>query len=82
NLAYSWNPPKDLYEYSGRSAILRSIMEIIGKTSEGMTQEIERRIEVIEWMYHNGIRDYKNVGRVIAEYYQNPKGLLQRIGKI
>ena len=82
NLAYSWNPPKDLYEYSGRSAILRSIMEIIGTTPEGMTQEIERRIEVIEWMYHNGIRDYKNVGRVIAEYYQNPKGLLQRIGKI
>lgn len=80
--SYTWNPPKDLFEYLGKSAILHSIMEVIGTTPDGILSEIERRIEVIEWMYRNGIRDYKNVGRVVAEYYQNPKGLLEKIEKV
>ena len=57
-------------------------MEIIGTTPEGIFAEIERRTEVIEWMYSHGIRDYKNVGRVVADYYQNPEGLMQKIGKV
>ncbi len=82
SVTYSWNPPRDTYEYTGRSSILHSIMEIIGTTPDGMLDEIERRIEVIEWMYRNNIHDYKNVGRVVAEYYQNPKGLIEKIRKV
>ena len=82
NVSYTWDPPKDTYQYTGRSSILRSVLEVIGTTPEGMFEEIERRVEVIEWMYRNNIRDYKNVGRAVAEYYQNPKGLLEKIRKI
>ncbi len=82
NISYTWNPPKDLFEYTGKSAIMHAIMDIIGTNPEGILAEIERRMQVIEWMYTHGIRDYKNVGRVVAEYYQNPQGLLDRIGKI
>jgi len=82
NVAYTWDPVKDVYGYTGKSAILRSVMETIGSTPEGISAEIERRMDVIEWMYNNGIRDYKNVGRVIAEYYQNAEGLMQKIAKI
>ena len=82
NVSYTWDPVKDSFGYTGKSAILRGVMETIGSTPEGIAAEIERRMEVIEWMYSNGIRDYKNVSRVIAEYYQNAEGLMAKIRKI
>ncbi len=82
NVSYNWDSVKDVFNYTGKSSILRGVMENIGSTPEGIAAEIERRMEVIEWMYSSGIRDYKNVGRVIAEYYQNSEGLMEKIRKI
>jgi len=80
NDAYDWIPAEDTFVYTSRSAILKSIMETMGTDVSGVFSEVERRMKVLEWMQRNGIRDYKNVGRVIADYYQAPIRLLDRIG--
>jgi hypothetical protein len=54
-------------------------METIGASPEGIFGEIDRRVKVIEWMVRSGIRDYKNVGKVVSEYYQSPQTVLERI---
>ena len=79
-VSYVWDPASDKFKYLGASAILKNIMEIMGSTPEGIYLEVQRRMKVIEWMQSKGIRDYKNVGRVIHEYYQNPVGLLKQLG--
>jgi flagellar protein FlaI len=78
-VSYTWNPAKDEFIYSGKSAILKEILEITGSTREGIFLEVERRMKVIDWLHQNNIRDYVNVGRIINEYYQDPEGLLERL---
>ena len=51
----------------------------MGTTPEGVFAELDRRARVIEWMVKAGIRDYKNVGKVVSEYYQDPEAVLKRI---
>lgn len=79
NEVYTWKIISDKYVYSGKSAVLREIMERIGTTPEGIYLEVERRMKVIKWMQENGIRDFKNVGRILSEYYQNPEKLLEKL---
>jgi flagellar protein FlaI len=79
NVAYSWKPAEDTFNYTGKSGILKEIMETMGTTPEGVFAELDRRARVIEWMVKAGIRDYKNVGKVVSEYYQDPEAVLKRI---
>ena len=80
NTSYTWEPAADAFHYTGKSAILKDIMEVTGSSEESMFLEVERRVKVIDWMQDNGIRDYKNVGRIVKEYYQDPEALLSQIG--
>ncbi|MFH1424956.1 MAG: type II/IV secretion system ATPase subunit [archaeon] len=81
NTTYEWVPAKDKFNYTGKSLILKDVMETMGSDPAGIFSEVERRMKVLEWMQENGVRDYKNVGRVIHEYYQSPDTLMERIGE-
>jgi flagellar protein FlaI len=79
NKAYSWDPVDDKFSYNGKSGVLKDIMEKLGTNPEGIFSEINRRVKVIEWLVNSGIRDFKNVGKVVSEYYQSPDAVLDRI---
>ncbi len=77
---YEWEVSEDDFDFKDQSAILQDVMDITDSTREEIEQEIQRRMRVIQWMQMKGIRDFKNVGRVVQEYYQNPEALLKKIG--
>jgi|TARA_Y100000034_G_scaffold94516_1_gene114531 flagellar protein FlaI len=79
NTPYTWAPADDKFSYSGKSGVLKEIMEKLGTNPEGIFSEIDRRVKVIEWLVTAGVRDFKNVGKVVSEYYQNPQAVLDRI---
>jgi len=79
NKPYTWTPASDKFQYEGKSGVLKEIMETMGTTPEGIFGELDRRVKVIEWMATSQIRDYKNVGKVVSEYYQTPEAVLDRI---
>jgi len=79
NTPYRWTPATDKFNYEGKSGVLKEIMETLGSTPEGVFGELDRRVKVIEWLVTSGIRDYKNVGKVVSEYYQSPETVLDRI---
>ena len=39
---------------------------------EEVVEELERRMVVLAWMYKNDIIDYRDVYKVIRNYYANP----------
>lgn len=82
NVAYDWVSATDEFKYSGKSAMLKDVMETTGADVNGIFAEVERRMKVLEWMQDNGVRDYKNVGRVVREYYQNPTDLMEKISEV
>jgi flagellar protein FlaI len=77
NEIFRWNSSKDTFDYTGRSYILERIAEKKGISVEEANEELNRRVEVIEWMAKQDIRNYKDVSNTIRSYYENPRSFLE-----
>ena len=80
---FKWRPAKDDFVSAfSNSVMLPSIAERLGISQKELLKEIERRKRVLHWMRQRGIRSYKDVANIIAEYYSRPKEFYERIVKI
>jgi len=80
---FKWRPAKDDFVSAfSNSVMLPSIAERLGMSQKELLKEIERRKRVLHWMRQRGIRSYKEVANIIAEYYSRPKEFYERILKI
>jgi len=80
NEFFKWVPSGDYYEFaSDRSYILNKIVEEKGISEASVWEELQRRTAILEWMKKEGIRFYKDVGRIIAIYYKTPEDILKRV---
>ncbi|UCH02445.1 MAG: type II/IV secretion system ATPase subunit [Candidatus Bathyarchaeota archaeon] len=79
NEIFKWNSSKDTFDYTGRSYILEKIAEKKGIDIDEVSKELQRRIQVIDWMAKNDIRNYKDVSKTIRSYYKNPKSFLKEV---
>ena len=80
---FKWRPAKDDFVSTlNNSVMLASISEHVGLTRKELIKEIERRKKVLHWMRVRGIRSYKDVANIIAEYYSRPEEFYKRIVEI
>ncbi|MDW8045610.1 MAG: ATPase, T2SS/T4P/T4SS family, partial [Nitrososphaerota archaeon] len=78
NNVFSWDPKTDEFIYSKKSLTLQSICERTGIPLEVANQEIERRRVYLDWLVKEGIRNFKQVGDAIKEYYANPDAAYEK----
>jgi len=76
---FKWKPATDTFETTKKSTVLKNIAERLGMTEDTVKQELANRKKILEWMYNEGIYDYKDVARVINSYYTNPETVLNMI---
>ena len=77
---FTWRSAfNDTFEYSGGSAILEKIQRDWGLDQNQLIAEMKRREEILKWMQEHDIKDFKEVGRIVAEYKKDPEGLYQRL---
>jgi flagellar protein FlaI len=79
NQVYEWQPGGDSFKYGGHSNLYEKIMDLEDKTAEDVLEELNNRADVIRWMQKKGIRGYVEVWEIVAEYYDNPQRILDRI---
>jgi flagellar protein FlaI len=80
NELFKWVASGDYYEFaSDKSYVLNKIIEEKGIAQASIWEELQRRTAILEWMKKEGIRYYKDVGRVVATYYKNPEEILKRV---
>ena len=79
NEVFRWDPVEDTFIYSGRSYILEKIRASTGMSKEEMVEEIKRRVKILEWMRKEGIRSYKEVAKIVAEYAEKPEEVMKRV---
>ena len=79
NEVYRWNPADDSFSFTGRSYIMENIAEKKGISIEEAEEEILRRASVIDWIYRNNIRNYKDVSDVIRSYAENPEVFVREV---
>jgi archaeal flagellar protein FlaI len=81
NEVFRWVPKDDSFKFSGVSYILERIQVEKGMSPEEMKQEIENRVEIIKYMIKHNVRNYKDVGRLVAGYYKDPKQIMDKVRK-
>jgi flagellar protein FlaI len=75
---YKWEPRTDSFTYSGRSQIMERLAERAGVAPETVSQELQRRRTVLDYLVKMKIRRYKEVGAVIRDYYADPSKTYER----
>ena len=79
NEVFSWNPRKDSFDYYGKGHVLDTVAEQRNWTDKELNEEFNRRRDVIKWMVDRGIKNYIEVGEVIAAYYKDPDSVMKRV---
>jgi flagellar protein FlaI len=67
----------DRFESGGASKILNNIRLQNDWTEDQLKKEIKNRIIVLNWMSKKGIKDYREVGKIVSEYSKNPEKLIK-----
>lgn len=81
NEVFRWVPKDDSFKFSGVSYILERIQVEKGMSADEMKKEIENRVEIIKYMIKRNVRHYKEVGRIVAGYYKDPKSAMEKVRK-
>ncbi|WP_317894491.1 type II/IV secretion system ATPase subunit [Pyrofollis japonicus] len=77
---HKWDPKEDEHNlFLEKSGLLKLIAELRGWDIEQIYEELDRRATVMEWMRLKGLRGYKEVARIIREYYLEPERIYQRV---
>jgi len=79
NEIFKWNANTDTFDYTGRSYILEKIADKKGISVDQANEELQRRMELIDWMAKRNIRNYNDVSNMIRSYYQNPDAVLKGV---
>jgi len=76
---FNWvSKTDDRFESSGASKVLNNIRLQNDWTEERIMLELENRKLILRWMVQKKIRDYKEVGRLVADYNKYPDVLLEK----
>ncbi|KYK23289.1 hypothetical protein AYK21_02785 [Thermoplasmatales archaeon SG8-52-2] len=81
NEVFRWDPVEDKFVYSGKSYMLERVRGEKDLTREEMTQEINRRRKIIEWMNKNNVREFRGVAKIVSQYAENPDEVMKTIEK-
>lgn len=68
----------DRFESSSASKILNTIKLQNDWTEEQLHKELENRKIILDWMEKKDIRDYMDVGRIVADYSKYPEEILKK----
>jgi len=79
NEVFTWQPKDDSFKFSGVSYVLERIQTEKGMTAQQMKRELENRVEIIKYMIRNGVRNYREVARIVSTYYKDPELVMKRV---
>jgi len=80
NPIYRWDPSNDRFIESGGSKVIEKISEASGITISEIIEEIDRRERFLELLRERGIRDYREVSKLIRMYYANFEIAFEQLG--
>ncbi len=76
---FKWDPLTDKLKVVNPSTLLKKMAEIAGMTKEELSIELKNREKVLKWAEKNGIKDYRELGKLFAMYYSDPSKVLSMV---
>lgn len=65
--------------FSQVKAFLERIRVEKDKSREQMTEEINNRSKIVTWMNDNNVRAFKEVSKIVSQYFESPDEVLKKI---
>src|SRR2546427_3820333 len=79
NTDYEWDAATDTFVYKGRSFLFDEIIEMKNMTHEEMEAEFQRRVDIINYMLQKGMLDFREIAKLVVQYYQYPEETAKRV---
>jgi flagellar protein FlaI len=80
NTVFRWIPSKDQIMQWGKShRVLNDIKLFTGMDDEELGKNLREKKKILEWMTKKEINDINEVGKIVSEYYADPKAILDRV---
>jgi len=70
---------EDRFQNNGASRLLYKIRVDNGWSDAQLHQELQSRMDVLEWMRKKNLRSYTDVGKIVGTYMKDPETILQTI---
>lgn len=80
NTPFIWNPVENRFYFKKESKIFEKIGSRYGIRPENLEGEFRRRVELLYKLYQNKIFDFKEVQKIVNEYYKNPDKVMRKFG--
>ncbi|MFB6147905.1 MAG: type II/IV secretion system ATPase subunit, partial [Candidatus Nanohaloarchaea archaeon] len=78
NVVYEWQSKEDEVEKKQESTEIYDTLNLhTGMTREEINDNLEEKEKVLEWMQEHDINEVDTVGKVIAEYYDQPEKVVE-----
>ncbi len=78
---FTWNPRNDEIEVASKSYLLEKMREIAGMNEKELAIELSNREKLLQWAKEKGIKNYRDLGRLFAQYYSDPVRVMEMIGE-
>ena len=79
NEVFRWDPVKDTFTYSGKSYVLEQIRAKNNMDHSTITNELQQRAKILDWMLHNRVTNFDDVAKTAAQYYENKDQIITKI---
>ena len=79
NEVFRWDPVKDTFQYSGKSYILEQIRARNNLDHSTITNELQGRAKILDWMLENKVTQFEDVATATAQYYENKQEIIAKI---
>jgi flagellar protein FlaI len=80
NVLYKWDVKTDKIKGTGRLGRLGELLSLYaGMDEREIEEDIEEKIEILNWMVKNGYDDVDQVGEIVSNYYLDPDTVLEAV---
>jgi len=77
---FEWSGEKeDQFQNRGASELLYRIRLENGWSENVLNQELQNRIQVLQWMRKKNLRSYTDVGNIVATYLKDSSSIIEKI---
>jgi len=78
NVVFLWDPKKDDFYFKSQSKVFENIETHYGIPKEKLYNEFKLRTLLLKRLYQKGIKEFREVQKIIHEYYGDPEKVLKR----
>ncbi len=82
NSVFVWNPADDTFNYSGHSYVYEKVRIARNWSPREMDREIKRRVDILNYMKQIGVKNHREVSKIIADYYKNPDMVMKNVREV